>query len=57
MHMHFKYDKNIHFVFGDFVDTDGRNVEFEEGRNKQSVKGRLKHSIEFWKIHQKLMIL
>ena len=44
-----KYDKNIHFVSGDFVDTDGRNVEFEEGRNKQSLKGRLKHSIEFWK--------
>ena len=44
-----KYDKNIHFVSGDFDDTDGRNVEFEEGRNKQSVKGRLKHSIEFWK--------
>ena len=44
-----KYDKNIYFVSGDFVDTDGRNVEFEKGRNKQSVKGRLKHSIEFWK--------
>ena len=44
-----RYDKNIHFISGDFVDTDGRNVEFEEGRNKQSVKGRLKHSIEFWK--------
>ena len=28
-----KYDKNIHFVYGDFVHTDGRNVEFEEGRN------------------------
>ena len=28
-----KYDKNIHFVSGDFVDTDGRNVEFEEGRD------------------------
>ena len=28
-----KYDKNIHFVSGDFVDTDGRNVESEEGRN------------------------
>ena len=35
-----KYDENIHFVSGDFVDTDG---------NKQSLKGRLKHSIEFWK--------
>ena len=44
-----RYDKNIHFISGDFVDTDGRNVEFEEGRNKQSVKGRLKYSIEFWK--------
>ena len=43
-----KYDIN-HFVFGDFVDTDDKNVEFEQGRNKQYVKGRLKRSIEFWK--------
>ena len=43
------HDKDIHFVSDDFVDTDGRNVEFEEGRIKQSVKGRLKDSIEFWK--------
>ena len=35
-----KYDENVHFVSGDFVDTDG---------NKQSLKRRLKHSIEFWK--------
>ena len=36
-----KYDENIHFGSGDFVDTDGRNDEFDEGR--------LKHSIDFWK--------
>ena len=35
-----KYNENVHFVSGDFVDTDG---------NKQSLKRRLKHSIEFWK--------
>ena len=40
---------NNHFVSGDFVDTDDRNAEFEEGRNKQSLKGRLKRSNEFWK--------
>ena len=32
-----KYDNN-HFVSGDFVDTDDRNVGFEQGRNKQYVK-------------------
>ena len=25
-----KYYKNIHFVYGEFVHTDGRNVEFED---------------------------
>ena len=45
-----KYDKNIHFVVpGDFVDTDGKNVECEEGHNKQSVKSRFKYSTEIWK--------